>query len=700
MFKANNRFALRAIAFFFMVPGAAYSQSGTDAALEELVVHGQGVVRDTSIGRNLLEAREMSRSVTIIEETIIDELKPKALEDVLSLSSNVSFLGDSDGRESSFVMRGFQQPPLLRDGFRVESFGGVAEPELYNLDRIEILKGPDSILYGESNPGGLVNMHIKRPLRQAHADFELQVGTQTSVSPRIDVGGGFGDSDVVRYRLVGLYSQDQGWRDFNSDNKRIFVAPSLAWQINDQALLTLLAEVTEDDFQADFGSAIGINGELLAPPEQVNNDPDDTIKRHAQSGGFDLDYRFSGEWQMELRGRVFDNGYEYSALFLPFGLDQQSLIYLRVPAQQEQLNKENALQLNISGQFDLAGLRNRLSMGIDYRDTTTENQTRFDPTTASFLDWRNPDYSEPKPVENDIPRANGFYQNDDIKRAGLFAQNHLNLSERFMFSVGIRFDDIERKPIGESTSAAQDYDNTSSQIGLRYDVSDLTSIYANYSESFAPNFVLDKNNNVLDPELGDGYELGLKGRLLNSDLDYTIAYFNITKNNVAITDFSARPTDPNPLGSIASGEQKSSGIEVDFNGSLIEGLDLMGSFGYSKTEDENGADIVGAADYTAALLAIYQLSDRWRVGAGFEYVGNRLVISDPNFDGDTSDSVFLEDHIVLNAHMAYRVDRWQYQLNISNLSDQDYIDAAWGSLSRGVHPGEKRQATVTVKYSF
>ena len=668
--------------------------------LETIEVFADRVVEDTSIGRNLLDVREMGRSIQIIDNSLIETVKPVAIEDILSFSSNISYLGDNDGRENNFVVRGFQTTPVLRDGFRVETFGGISDPELYNIDRIEVLKGPDSILYGEANPGGLINMRLKRPLAEDHNEFSVDVGTNPFVSPRFDLGGGLGNGTDLRYRLVGLYQRDDGWRDYDNDNERFFIAPSLSWAITDRTLLTVIAELTEDDFQADFGTAIDEDGKLTAPRGQVNNHPVDTMERHVRTVGADLVHKLSSQWQAEVRARYFETGYDYSALLLPFGLDAASNFYFRVPAQQSQDNEEVAVQFNVNGDFMVGELRNRVSAGVDYRESTVENSTRFNPFSPVFLDWGNPDYSALPPAEEDIPLAPGFYSNEDITRIGVFLQNHLNLTEQLILSAGVRYDDVKRDPLEGSSTSTQHYDNTSFQVGFRYDLVDNAALFANYSESFSPNFALDKNSNVLEPETGWGYEVGLKGYLFNEQLGYTLAYFDIEKSNVAVTDQSAQPTDPNPFGQVAEGKQTSQGFEIDIIGEFTDAWLVTASVGYADTDDEVGVPIVGAADVTASLWTSYRTNIGLRIGGGFEYVGERLVTGDLNFDRDTSDRVYLDDHFLLNAFIGYNRGSWNYQVNVSNLTDEKYVDAAWGGLSRSVHPGADRQAIFSIKYQF
>ncbi len=677
-------------------------QSGP-AQLGPIEVLGEYRNNASSILRNGLEPEEMPRSVQVIPKDLIEEVKPEALEGVLALTSNAAFLGDNDGRENTFTLRGFQETPVLRDGFRVETFGGVADPELYNLDSVEVLKGPDSILFGEANPGGLINMRAKRPLKHDHGEVVLDYGTDGMVSPKVDVGGALGNGHKARYRIVGLYKRDQAWRDYDDPNKRTFFAPSLEWAITEDTAVTLIGEYTDDDYQADFGTAIDLDGDLTAPIEQVSNHPQDRIERHQYTFGADLVHSLSDDWHVNARVRRFDGGYEYSALWLPFELDLATNSYLRVAAQQEQRNKETALQISIAGDTEIAGLTNHLVVGGDYRQSETENSTRFDPSMASFLDWDNPDYSQLPPPASAIPSAEGFYSSDDIDRLGLFAQNHTNLTDKLTVSVGFRHDKIDRTPRPGSASTAQDLSANSAQAGVAYELSDSLSVFASYSESFNPSFDLDKNNNVLDPEEGEGYEVGIKGFGIADRVTFTAAYFDITKENVAVTDPSTAPTDPNPFGSIAAAKQTSRGFELDVEANLTPGWKLYGALGYADTND-SGERIVGAPKYTGSLWTSYRFNTAnlrgLTVGGGVQYVGNRLAIADPNFDGNNSDRVFVDGYTLVNLFARYQVDDWTMQLNLNNVTDERYVHAAWNGLSRSVHAGAPFEAIASVRYRF
>ena len=209
------------------------------------------------------------------------------------------------------------------------------------------------------------------------------------------------------------------------------------------------------------------------------------------------------------------------------------------------------------------------------------------------------------------------------------------------------------------------------QAGAVYRVNETVSAFASYSESFSPNYALDRYSEVLPPETGEGFELGVKADLFES-LSLSVAAFAITKRNVATADLAALATDPNPFGSTASGEQRSRGFEVDFSGRITPNWEVFGSYGFTDseiTESNNGDEglpVIGAPEHTASLWATYTVLDgRLRgllLSLGVQHVGERLVVGDANYDGDTSDKVTLGGHTLVNASASYSWDRWRLAL--------------------------------------
>jgi len=296
-----------------------------------------------------------------------------------------------------------------------------------------------------------------------------------------------------------------------------------------------------------------------------------------------------------------------------------------------------------------------------------------DPFNPTFLDWTNPDYSVRPPAAGDIIDFGDFSTKG--KRKGAFIQNHLDVTDKLLVSFGVRYDDIDLDD--------RDYTETVYQGGVRYSFNDAIAVYASYSESFGPQFSYDVTGDLLEPEVGEGYELGIKGMLFDGRVSYNAAFFAVTKTNVAVPDPSF------PLFSIAGGEWESQGFEADLQGRVTDALTLIFSIGITDTEDENGDSLPNAAEFTSAAFVTYALNAEWDVSLGYEHVGKR---ENAGYSVDT--------HTIFNAAVGYTRGPWRAQLNVTNLTDERYLDAlSYGFAARGNYPGAPAQGMLTVTYS-
>ncbi|MEM6708940.1 MAG: TonB-dependent receptor, partial [Pseudomonadota bacterium] len=455
---------------------AIAAQAG-GGAIEEIVVTGSQSTGAVSVGRNALSAIEQPRSIQIFDAELVQDFKPRALEDLVTLSANVTFDGNNDGREVRFNVRGFDNTPILRDGFRVNTFGGVSNPELWNLERVEVLKGPDSIAYGESSPGGIINLRTKRPQKENFFHIQTEVGSNFSVSPRVDLNVA-SDSGKVSGRLVGLYEIDEGQRDFNNDIETYSFSPTVRFDPFDGTIITFISEATVENGQSDFGIVLDEDGDLAVSRDFVINHPDDENKREFYMAGVDVEQKLLDDLTVEGRVRYFESTYQYSALFLPFRYIPGDGTVLRVPAIQGNDSDEIAAQLNFFGEFELGNTRSRFTAGVDYRDSFTQTITGFDPSQAFPLSLSDPDYSILPPDGSTLPPFPGAPQ--DQERYGAFLQYYFNPTEKLLISAGVRYDDvlIENSDTG---AVSIDTDNTSIQAGILYEFSEAFSLFGNYS---------------------------------------------------------------------------------------------------------------------------------------------------------------------------------------------------------------------------
>jgi iron complex outermembrane receptor protein len=342
----------------------------------------------TSATRSDAEIRDIPQSIQVIPQEVIKEQQAISLEEIATDVSSVVFSGNNDGRGNGFSIRGFNNAPILRDGFRLYGFF-QGQPEVANLESVEILKGPASVLYGEIEPGGLINLVSKQPQAEPVYDLQLQLGNRDLVSPSLDFTGALTESGNLKYRLNALYRSEESFRDYEDGFDRFFIAPTLAWQVGDNTDISFNLEYIEDDDPADFGTVI-VDGEPAnIPPERITNNPDDTVENTFINTGYTLEHRFNENWKLRNAFRYLANDYDYGGdnediLALPFEIDEETGILTRVFADQERQEDSFTLYTNVEGNFKIGAIEHNLLFGIDLNRTEGKQITNFDPVPSSF----------------------------------------------------------------------------------------------------------------------------------------------------------------------------------------------------------------------------------------------------------------------------------------------------------------------------
>jgi iron complex outermembrane receptor protein len=253
----------------------------------------------------------------------------------------------------------------LRDGFRRYGFFENF-PEVANLERIEVLKGPASILYGEIQPGGLINLVSKKPLAEPFYEAELQVGNWGFVRSRIDISELLTDDGRLRYRLNALYRKGDSFRGFDQEDKRFFIAPVVSWKISDRTDLTVSLEYTNDQRPYDNGLPVVGDQVVDVPRDHIINEPDDKIESQYLNVGYDLEHRFNDNWKLRNAFRYSSYDYDYNVLAYNLGdYDEETGILNRPFATQDGQDKNYALQTNLIGEFATGAIAHTLLFGVD-----------------------------------------------------------------------------------------------------------------------------------------------------------------------------------------------------------------------------------------------------------------------------------------------------------------------------------------------
>lgn len=665
-----------------------------DQPEEEVVVTGAGQqgyrVPNASVGTGTdTPILETPFSVQVVPQDVLRDQQVIRLEDALTNISGVVSAGSNGGREGSFSIRGFGNQfagsvPTLRDGYRLYgNFQGISE--LGILERIEVLKGPASVLYGEIEPGGIINLVSKKPLAQPFYETELQVGSRELIRPRIDLTGPLTTDGRLLYRLNALYQHEQSFRDFETDINRFAVAPVLHWKVGDRTDLTVSLDYIREEKPADFG--ITQLGDGVAPVSRsfVTNNPDDSITTSYLSTGYSFEHRFSDNWKLRNGFRYINYNYGYSVLALPFIVLDADII--RFFATQEGSDRSYSLTTNVVGQFATGTIKHTLITGIDLNRSESRIFTLFgDPSPLNIFE---PDYDLiPKPGRSELPPFADTRTTSN--RLGIYLQDQIYLLNNLILVAGLRYDTITQKTSNIETAfttegvSRQTDDAVTPRVGLLYRPIPELALFANYSQSFRPSTSLTASGSPLQPEEGEGFEVGLKTELFNQKLLATFTYFDITKKNVGVVDPN------NPLFSIATGEQKSRGVEFDIAGEIIPGWKVIGSYAYidARVTDDTDETIIGNRLFgiprnKASLWSTYEIQQGslkgLGFGLGFEYVSNRF--------GDLANSFRVGDYLIGNAVVYYRRDNYRLAINFRNLSNASYIRALTGN-DGGIEPGE------------
>lgn len=643
--------------------------------------------------------RDIPQSIQVVPQEVIRDQQVTRLDEALRNVSGVTFGGDRQSRGEEYTIRGFDNVPILRDGFRRYGFFETF-PEVANLERIEVLKGPASILYGEIQPGGLINLVSKKPLAEPFYEAELQVGNRGFVRPRIDISELLTSDGRLRYRLNALYRRGDSFRRYDQEDKRFFIAPVISWKISDRTDLSVSLEYTNDKRPAELGLPVVGDRVVDVPRDRIVNEPDDKIQSEYLNVGYDLEHRFSDKWKLRNAFRYSSYDYDYGVLAYDLGdYDEENRILNRFFASQDGQDKNYALQTNLIGEFTTGSIAHTLLLGLDLNRNDERTVSAVGDTTP--LNIFNPVYRQfPKPDEDTIPSYGG----DDVEvdRLGIYLQDQISIFDNLKLLAGLRYDTAEQKTVNipgaftESGEVTRNYDALTPRVGIVYQPIEEVSLYASYSKSFNPNTQNTVSGDPLEPEKGEGYEVGIKAELLDN-LFATLAYFDITKQNVAVTDPN------NSFFSIPTGEQQSRGVELDVTGEVLPGWKIIAAYAYIDAEvtADTNTDIVGnrlfnVPKHSASLWTTYEIqSGNWQglgFGVGFNYVGER--------EGDLDNSFQVDSYFLTNAAIFYRRDNWRFALNFKNLFDINYIEAAENSRSSGNLPGEPLTVIGSISVEF
>lgn len=686
----------------FVATSLLASQAGAqESTLPEVVVSSAAEKRyapayATGATRTETPSREVPQSLRVLSRSLIEDVAATRMGDMLDYASGVSRQNNLGGLWDNYAIRGFTGNENTGAGYLVNGFaanrGYTAPRDTATVDRIEVLKGPSSSLYGSSEPGGVVNIVTRQPQFKPSQTYDFEVGNRDHYRAAADVTGAL--SENVAGRLIAVADHDGSTRDF-VNSQRYLLAPSVTWALGASTLVQYAAELQRYTVPLDRG-IVAINGQLGAVPRsRFLGEPNDRdIRLDSQSHQLSVEHDFSDKWKgrvaMAYRGGSLE-GYSTEASALQ--ADGRTLTRQR--RYRDYQSDDVSLQADVTGKFSTGAVGHELLLGVDtYRFSTTQVMLRRNPTAAApyAIDVFDPVYGQTPPTL--LPNTDTYERQTNV---GLYAQDQLQLGERWRVVGGARFDiynqSLDNRLRG--TSTGQHQTAVSPRIGVTYLATHNVALFANASRSFRPNAGSDASGNAFAPEHGRAAEAGVKFDSTDRRTNATLAVFEIRKRNVLTTD----PADA--AFQVAAGEARSRGVELDVSGQLNSHWRVTGNFAYTDaeiTQDSRlapGTPLANIPRISGSAMAIYEdqapIGQRYGVGAGVRYVGAR--------SGDAQNSFSLPAYTLADL-LAY----WQYSktvrvsLNVNNLFDRTYYPNSYSSV--WVTPGAGRTVRLGLRLSY
>ena len=662
----------------------------------------------SSIMRSSAPIQEIPQTINVVAAQVIRDQAPRNLDDALANVSGITQGNTLGSTQDSVMTRGFgdnRNGSIMRDGMPLVQGRGMNA----TVDRVEVLKGPASLLYGIQDPGGVVNMVSKKPELEQYNALTLRGSTygegKNGSGGSFDSTGALGTSGLA-YRMVLDHEDEDYWRNYGV-HRETLVAPSLAW-FGERTKLLFAYEHREFLTPFDRGTVIDprTNHPLDISRNERLDEPFNDMEGRSDLYHFEADHELNDNWNAHFGYSWNRETYDASQVRVTAIDTGKGTLTRSMDGTQNAISTDRFATASLEGKVNVAGMQHDLVFGIDdeYRKIYRADLIRQ--KSLSTFSYLNPVYG--REVQGTTVSPADSAQTDLLRSDSVFVQDSIHLTEQWIFVAGGRFQAYDQYA-GKGVPFKANTDNNGQKwvprAGLVYRYTDELSFYGSYTESFKPNSTiapLSGSSTVLDgsiaPEEAKSWEVGAKldmpGRVTGN-----IALFDIKKRNVLV----ANSEGPVTIYS-AAGEVRSRGLELDLSGQLSDRWSMIGSYAYTDAEvtedpDYKGNQLQNVARNSGSLSAVYDFGrviggDQLRVGAGARYVGERAGNAANDFD--------LPGYTVADAFATYDTQldgqKVKFQLNVKNLFDRTYYTSAASRFF--VSMGDSRQVTLSSTLEF
>ena len=724
---------------------------GKEEQLGTVVLRGNGngnkFTRNTSVSvaKMPLKKIENPQVYNNITAELLQEQVITNFDDAIKNASGLTKLWESTGRGNDgagyFSLRGFPVQPTLVNGLPALTNGS---PDPANMENIEVIKGPSGTLYGSSlvSYGGLINITTKKPYNYFGGNVSYTLGSFGLNRVTADVNTPLDETGDVALRVNTAYHTENSFQDAGF-NKSLFVAPSLSYKVNDKLSFFINTEFYDSESTnplmlfVDRGAPLrATNIEELGYNNELSYTSNDlTVENPTFSLQAQMNYELSDSWTSQTAvstgsAKALGNySYLYETTQFNQGREEvpgeatnldEGLVFSRYISNQNSTTISNDIQQNFIGDFEIAGMRNRTVVGLDYFNRKViDNNSGYVGNgevyigSASLQNVNESVYDIYEPTNyitnydsgilskegvagllENVDRNNNIAE-EDIYSA--YISNVLNFTPQLAVMTSLRLDQFETETNSQTA--------LSPKFGVVYQpVLDKVALFANYMDGFSnvgPRQVDNLETGetrtiVFDPERAKQFEVGTKLNLLKNHLSATLSYYDIQVSNMVMQDAE------NPFNLVQDGEQYSRGFEASLTASPFEGLNLIAGFSHNDSEltESDQTDFLGRRPESAGpeTLANFWASYRFvqgnlkgfGLGFGGNYASENMI-----FNRQTAGIFTLPSYTILNASLFYNVDKFGINLKLNNLTNEEYY-TGWST----INPQRPRNFAASLTYNF
>lgn len=660
-----------------------------------------GTITSTTKGET--RALETPQSITVLTRERLDQTQVKTLVEALGSVAGV-VAGERGNRGfDDFGLRGVDvggNQEKYVDGLNTMRSGYAPAEEVFGAERIEVLKGSASLLFGQVRPGGLVNIVSKRPKPEAFGEMGMTVGNLGMRQITADMGQPLSSDGRSAFRVAALVNESDDATD-HVFFKNKYVAPSFAFALGERTDLTILTSFLDREFLRN--QALPAKGTVLpnrnGPVSRslfIGDPSFGTVDAQRTRVGYELQHRFGDGWKLQQNFRWED-----------YTMNQRNTAFIGTLAADERTQSRTgniqhdnyralALDTYVNGRVGSGFGTHELTFGLDLGNKNGRLSIR-NCTSADLgtIDLYAPTYGR---FTTATPCTGSFSDNtQDIRTAGLYARDHLRIGQQVHLTFGARHDRVTTRTYNEvagRVSSEPKDSATTGMVGLVWEALPGIAPYASLANSFNPVSGVDRTGATFKPEAGKQAEIGVKFERDGGRQTASVAAYDLKRTNVLTID------PVNSAFNVQTGEHHIQGLEAEVAADLRNGWSITGAYAYTDAEvsksnkaSEVGRTVNNVPRHSASAWGLYRVTagplENWGFGLGLRYMSERTGYS---YD------FTIPGYTVFDAAVQYQGKGWRAALNVRNLADKTYYGGSFDN--NLVTLGDTRQVRLNLVYEL